>query len=156
MSVERKEPNAWVMCGIPGSGKTTLAKKLSKKQNACVISGDDISDELFGNDPGQKNWNDIWNRLVELVEENCHRNLIIDGVHASESHRAETLTLLKSYGYRSVELVVLDVALETALMQNSQRTRNVEEYVIRKMHQDLQRGSETVYSEGFSKVTFRK
>lgn len=147
-------PQAWILCGIPGSGKTTLARKLSKKHNAHVISGDDISDELFGGDPSRKSWGPIWDRLAELIEENCHRNIIIDGVHASKGYRAETATLLRSYGYRDIELVVLDVALSKALWQNTQRERQVEEWVIRAMHAELQRGLETVCAEGFLKVMF--
>jgi predicted kinase len=148
------DPKAWILCGIPGSGKTTLAKKLAKKHNAHVISGDDISDELFHSDPSGKSWGPIWDRLVELVEENCHRNIIVDGVHASRGYRAETLTLLESYGYRNIELIVIDCTLEKALRQNAQRDRNVEEWVIRAMHKELCHGLETVCTEGFTKITF--
>lgn len=147
-------PRAWILCGVPGAGKTTLAKQLAGTHNAHVISGDDISDELFGRDLGGKSWGPIWDRLVDLVEENCHRNIIIDGVHASRGYRAETATLLRSYGYRDIELVVLDVALPKALRQNAQRERNVEEWVIKAMYEHLQKDLETVCTEGFTKITF--
>ena len=148
------EPKAFVMCGVPGAGKTTWAKKLAKEQNACIISGDRIRFELYGNEANQGNWSDIWNRLVDLVSENCHRNIVVDGVHAPAAYRAETLTMLRSVGYREVQLLVLDAPLELALRQNQQRARNVPEYVIRKMYQDLQKGLGGIHGEGFSEVIF--
>lgn len=154
MIAECREPKAVVMCGIPGSGKSTYAAKLAREHNYVIVSGDDVSRELFGSDPSRKSWGPIWDRLAELIEENCHRNVIIDGVHASRSYRAETLTLLESYGYRNIELIVIDCTLEKALRQNAQRDRNVEEWVIRAMHKELCHGLETVCTEGFTKITF--
>lgn len=38
-----------IVCGLPGSGKTTLAKKISKKFGFVHISSDKIRKELYSN-----------------------------------------------------------------------------------------------------------
>jgi len=144
---------AFLLVGPPGSGKTTYAEKLSKDQNAASISGDFVRQELYGDAACQGNWGEIWARLEELVAENVGRVLIFDGTHCRADYRAETLTLLRSYGYTDIEAIVFRKPLETCLMQNANRTRNVPKHVITQKFADLERSFEGMASEGFSKIT---
>ena len=42
------KPTLYVLIGVPASGKSTIAKKLSEKHNADIFSSDDIREEWFG------------------------------------------------------------------------------------------------------------
>lgn len=147
--------NAYVMVGIPGAGKSCYAAKLAETENAVIISGDDIREELYGSREIQGNWNEIWEVIEERVSECCGMNVILDGTHARSDYRAEAITLLRSYGYENVEAVVLDVSLATALARNFQRTeRNVPDYIVKQMHEDLQRSLKSIMSEDFTRFNF--
>ena len=147
--------SAFVMVGAPGAGKSTYAEILSRLHNAVIISGDDVRKELFGSADIQGNWFAIWDRIVELVEGYADRNVILDGTHYREDYRAEAITMLRSYGYYSVEAVVVNPSLATCLARNFQRAdRNVPDYVIKEMHEKLQRSLGKIDLEDFDKIHY--
>jgi predicted kinase len=149
--------NAFVMVGAPGAGKSTHAVKLAEIEDAVVISGDDVRKELFGSAEIQGNWFAIWDRIVERVEENVDRNLILDGTHYRADYRAEAVDMLRSYGYYTVEAVVVNPSLATCLARNfRRRDRNVPDSVVRDMYEKLQKSLETIYNEDFDVVNYVK
>lgn len=145
---------AFVLCGAPGAGKTTHSLQLAKKHHAVILSGDDVRSELYGDASIQGSWDEIWSRMDELVAENCDRSIVVDGTHCRPDYRAETLTLLRSYGYDEIHAVVIDRPLEVCLRQNASRKRNVPEHVIRRMHEELARSKQGIGNEGFSSVSY--
>lgn len=152
-----REPVATVMCGVPGAGKTFHVQALkANNKHLAIINGDDIRASIFGDAAHPGNWGEIWGEIESAVADaagQC-RDVVVDGTHCRKEYREETLSLLKSFGYFQVELVVLDVSLSKALRQNSQRERKVPEYVIEQMHEDLARSLREVCAEGWAKVTF--
>lgn len=146
---------AFVMVGAPGAGKSTYAEILSRSYDAVIISGDDVREELFGSAEIQGNWFAIWDRIVELVEGYADRNLILDGTHYREDYRAEAITMLRSYGYSDVEAVVVNPSLATCLARNFQRAdRNVPDYVVKEMHEKLQKSLGKIDLEDFDKIHY--
>ena len=149
-----KKPTAYVMIGAPGAGKSTYAAKLAKLENAVVISGDKICEDLFGGKATQGEWVEIHDRIETLVAEACGKTVILDGTHYRSSYRKEAITLLQSYGYEEIEAVVLDVPLETCIMQNAARQRGVPRYVVVEMWEKLQVSLKNIYTEQFSFINF--
>src|SRR5438093_10350672 len=62
-------------CGVPGSGKTTLAKRLEAEQRAVRLTGDEWLHELYPNESGV-----ALNAQLPVVERlrwvNAHRPLV--------------------------------------------------------------------------------
>jgi predicted kinase len=146
--------NAFVMVGAPGSGKSTYAEKLAKLENAVIISGDDVRAELYGSADMLGNWGEIWERIDELVSEAGGVPVILDGTHCRKDYRAEAIALLKSHGYGRIEAVVIDSSLATCLARDFQRERHVPDYVIKEMHDNLQRSIKTIMEEDFETIHF--
>jgi predicted kinase len=146
---------AFVLVGAPGAGKTTYARKLAETENAAVISLDDVRAELFGSAEIQGEWWKIWDRVIELVEENVGRNVILDGTFYRKDYRAEAIDMLRSYGYWGVNAVVLNPSEATCLARNFQRTeRNVPDYVVKEMHEKLQTSLKNIDTEDFDDVLY--
>jgi predicted kinase len=146
---------AYVMVGAPGSGKSTYARALSKTEGAVVISGDDIRAELYGDPDIQGEWNEIQDRIVELVEENVGQPIVLDGTHYRASYRKQAVSLLRSYGYTNITAVVIDKSLEVCLTQNACRSRVVPRHVIVNMHQKLQSSLRNINDEDFERIVFQ-
>jgi predicted kinase len=145
---------AYLMVGAPGSGKSTYARTLAKTEDAVVISGDDVRAELYGDANIQGEWNEIQNRIVELIEENVGKPVVLDGTHYRASYRKEAVNLLRSYGYNNITAVVIDKSLEVCLTQNAARSRVVPRHVIVNMHQKLQSSLRGINSEDFERIHY--
>ena len=86
-----------VICGLPGTGKTFLANKLSSYVNATVLSTDKIRKELF-----EKPTYTAWERtliydVLFLLAKYLHSsgiNCILDGTFNMEKSRSEVKELL--------------------------------------------------------------
>jgi predicted kinase len=144
------------MCGIPGSGKTTYAKDLEKQANAFLVEGDAIRSKLFGDASIYGRWGEVWQEIDRLVEENAGRTLVLDGTFETTELRSEALSLLNSYGYDEVNLIVMYTSLSTALARNWTRKRKVPDYVVKEKHSRMEKDLPNVGNEGFATVTFVK
>lgn len=145
---------ARVLCGAPGSGKTTFAKKLAAQTNSFLIEGDAIRAELFGDASIYGRWIEVWSKIDELVEENVGRDLILDGTLETKDLRVEAISLLRPYGYENIEVIVFNPSLATCLSRNWSRDRNVPDYIVKEKYERMQRDLPRIEEEGFSKVTF--
>ena len=145
---------AYILCGAPGAGKSTYAAKLAERENAVVISGDDIRAELYGNEATQGQWSEIWERIEEMISECCGMDVVIDGTHCRRDYRDETIALLRSYGYDQIEAVVIDTPLDRCIMQNATRQRGVPRHVVVEMHKSLQHSLKNIYNESFNQINF--
>lgn len=143
------------MVGAPGSGKSTYARTLEKTEGAVVISGDDVRAELYDDPNIQGEWAQIQDRIVELVEENVGKPIVLDGTHYRASYRKQAVSLLRSYGYTNITAVVVDKSLDTCLAQNASRSRVVPRHVIVDMHQKLQSSLRNINEEDFERIVFQ-
>jgi predicted kinase len=145
---------AFVMVGAPGAGKSTLATQIGKEENAVVISGDEVRTELYGNAAVQGKWEEIHDRIEEMVSDSCGVPVVLDGTHYLASYRREALTLLRSYGYDDIEAVVVNPPLEDCIFRNANRHRGVARHVVMGMHDKLQKSLSHINTEGFTRVSY--
>ena len=150
------EMNAYILVGSPGSGKSHYAGELVLRENATIISGDSVREELYGDASIQGDWVRIHDRIESYISECTGLGLtvVLDGTHWKKSYRAEAITLLQSYGYTHIEAVVCNPPLETCLERNRRRSRNVPEHVLKRMYEGLQQSLKSILDEPFAKVTF--
>lgn len=123
-----------MMVGLPGSGKSTVAKELSNKEDAVLHSSDDLREELFGDADNQDNNELIFQELHGRVSRDLQkgRSVVYDATNASYKKRKAFLEGLKMECYKECYMVA--APYEKCLRQNSRRSRKVPEKVIEKMY----------------------
>ncbi|MDY6951405.1 MAG: AAA family ATPase [Thermodesulfobacteriota bacterium] len=107
-AVQFTRPTLWVICGMPASGKSTIAQNLAESLDIKVFSSDRVRKALFGLQPQEqidlpfeagiysKEASSLtYGKLLLQAQEELHkgRSVILDATYASRHHRSEVLRL---------------------------------------------------------------
>lgn len=135
---EKKRPRVFVMCGIPGSGKSTwLIKQMQPKTDVC-ISRDNIrfcllkeGEDYFAHENDVKEI--FYNVIADDTSSSKWENIYIDATHLNPKARNQTLWNISEYC--SVIAVSFEVPVNVAIERNAKRSGRalVPENVIRNM-----------------------
>lgn len=121
----------YIMVGLPGSGKSTKAKEISKETGAVIISLDGLREEIAGS---QKNWHEnpdifnnamsrsianIQNAMVEWHLKNGE-SVIVDNMNLKSRYVAFFQELSKKYG-TNIEFVKMKCDWATLKERNQSR-----------------------------------
>ena len=125
----KNKKKMYVMCGIPGSGKSTWAlEHMSKmKGNVAYISRDIIRFSILNDEDDYFSKEDeVFVNFIKTIRdkiETCD-SIIVDATHVTPGSRRKLFLNLGASTLEKVEviMIVIKVDLETALSQNSNRT----------------------------------
>jgi len=107
-AVQFTRPTLWVVCGMPGSGKSTISKELSRVFGIKAIQSDVIRKELFGkrpDDPSDMPFEAgmysksasrlTYGRLLLLAQEEIEkgRSVILDATYSKQYDRIEAMRM---------------------------------------------------------------
>lgn len=128
----------YLMCGLPGSGKSTFLKnRIKNKETSAIISRDEIrfalvkpEEEYFSHE--KEVYTELWKRINEALI--TKKNVFVD--QTSLTPRARKWFLSHVHNYDNANLIWIDEDLNTCLERNELRkgTRSyVPRGVIRRM-----------------------
>ena len=140
-----------LMCGVPASGKSTIAKKLSIcLNNTPIVSMDDIREMLFGTRKCQKEgylvYNLAVNRIIRLFNETDI--IIFDATNRTAKARKQVIQDIQDCVDCCVYCVFLNTPLDVALDRNLNRDESIQvpPAVIHRMYNTLQPPTNEEYS----------
>lgn len=142
-----------LMCGIPGSGKSTYAKKYMKESNSYYISRDNIRFEMIKDEESYfSHENEVFDTFVSLTNKFLKegKNVIADATFINKASRKKFLT--KVIQPSSLDIIVLNTPLNVCLERNAARTGRelVPEKAIKNMYYNCETPTK---EEGFDKIT---
>ena len=128
-AVKFTRPTLWVVCGMPGSGKSSISKELSRMFGIKTLNSDVIRKELFGMKPGDPS--DLpfeegiyskgatgltYGKLLLLAQEEIEKgnSVILDATYGSEHHRVEALRMARD---KDVNIVFVECVLKEKLLK---------------------------------------
>lgn len=140
-----------MLVGVPGSGKTTLSKRIVAK-GFHYMNADSIRLELYGDEKTQGDPAAVFEIFFQKLEKAMAEKLsiIIDNTNLNPKHRKQILDRAATfaYQYEDIQLWLLDVPLATCLERNRKRERAVEEDIVTNMYHELYKNGRPKRTEG--------
>lgn len=144
-----------MMVGIPASGKSTYAKKISKETGAVLLSSDSLREELTGDAgdvatvPHKEIFRILQKRAEELIKKD--QDIIWDATNINSFFRRRDINKWKGKGIKIIG-VYCSIPKEDAINRNKNRERMVPEEVIERMHKNLFEGPIDTEKDFFDEV----
>ncbi len=140
-----------MLVGLPGSGKSTFAKRLAKEQDAMILSSDEIREELFQDMSHQED-----NQLIfETMNERANslladgKKVIYDATNVGRKKRRHLIQYVIKADKKIAYYV--NEHISTTKSRNEERDRKVGEHVIERMYKSLQ---VPILNEGWHEIRF--
>lgn len=167
----------YMMCGIPGSGKTTRAfdikKSLEASGDKCYFLSSDYIREFFLRDVKDQRYNRAifstmryWldsilyhckisdNQMVDKDDPNLKVHIILDATFIKKEYRKQMIDVVKKHHMeKQINCQFMDTSLSECMRRNKARNRVVPEKVLCRMYADLE---EPKSGEGFEVVITTK
>lgn len=141
----------FVMCGIPGSGKSTWAKQFLS--HAEYVSRDEIRFSLVKEDEEYFSKEDeVFETFIKTISNHLMngKDVVADATHINEGSRRKLLKEIS--GADEVAAVVLDIPYVIALERNEQR-KDTRAYVPRGVIRRMwSQSSFPTFDEGFNEI----
>ena len=143
-------PTLIILCGIPGSGKSTYAKNyLERNSNTIHLSSDAIRKELYGDENIQGNPGDIFTLMQKRAIEalNNGRDVIYDATNVTRKDRAGIIAACPKFA--KIECHIIWAPIEICIKRDADRNRTVGKEIIDRM---LKRFQAPYYDEGIDGI----
>ena len=107
----------YVLCGIPGSGKTTTSKRIASECNAKVYHYDEFKKDFIGSDIKRTH-----KRLYECIVSDIllGNDVVLDDLHTKLICRKDLLSAIQDAPCKKV-LIVMTTPFDECIIRNSQR-----------------------------------
>lgn len=129
----------YLLCGAPGSGKTTLSKQLAEQNNAVIISFDELQCVRYS---------ELIPPLLKALSNNS--NIIIDSVFDQVVQRKEILNAIKNISCKKI-LIYMTTPLEECLNRNKNRKKQLPDFVVESFYQRMQ---SPALDEGWDEILY--
>ena len=143
-------PSLIILCGIPGSGKSTYAQNYIKQNpNAVHLSSDATRKELYGDESVQGNPGDVFSLMQKRAIEalNNGRSVIYDATNITRKDRQGIISVCPKFA--KIECHIIWAPIEECIERDFKRERTVGKEVIDRM---LKRFQAPYYDEGMSEI----
>ena len=141
------KPKLYVMIGVSGSGKSTIAKDMGNKHNYRVISTDAIRKELFGSEEVQEKGDLVFQTAYLRIAQSLisGTSVIFDATNTTHRARKELKKKIKvDWNNVTLTAIVVETPLTIAIERNSKRDRVVPTEVIERQQKQLDKDKKKI------------
>jgi predicted kinase len=133
--MEDTKETLYMICGIPGSGKSTLSNQLRfENHDAVYICPDEIRKELTGNMIDQTKNNQVFGIVFKRLKDAMidGKTIIYDATNYNRKNRSGILDIAKQFNY-NVVVYEMSTPHDVSRERNKKRDRVVPDFVLDKM-----------------------
>ncbi|MBR5795759.1 MAG: ATP-binding protein [Erysipelotrichaceae bacterium] len=138
----------YVMCGIAGSGKSTLSKQLAKQHKAKLLCFDDMPESRISSKSRQAH-EEIWRNVAEEVK---MQDVVFDDLNTTIFFRRKLMEQLSQVDCKKI-LYVMTTPLEECLKRNANRQgiARLPDFVINGLYSQYERPT---LDEGWDEIIY--
>ena len=128
------KPTLWVMCGLSGSGKSTIATQIANENsNTVIVSSDAIREELTGNYEDQEHNEEVFKIFHDRIRKNLEnkKNVIADATNLTMKSRRAIMMKVNGLEVHKV-CVIIPKPFEQCKIDNKNREHPVPNEVLDK------------------------
>lgn len=134
--IRMKRKKVWILSGVPGSGKTTWARKQIQNYGGVHCSRDEVRFSLLkDNEDYFAHEDEVWDLWIKSIIDAINNpevtDIYVDATHLNEKSREKVLKLLPIDKEKEVVTVIFNISLEKCLENNEKRKNQGRAYVPR-------------------------
>lgn len=120
-----------IMCGLSASGKSTIAKELAIKHNACIVSSDSIREEICRDVADQSKNEEVFKIFHKRIREylNKEQNVIADATNITMKSRRAIIENVRKLDVEKI-CYIIPKKFKDCIRDNRNRKHPVPEEVI--------------------------
>ncbi len=134
------KPTMWIMCGLSGSGKSTIATQIANENpNTIIVSSDAIREELTGNYEDQEHNEEVFKIFHDRIRKNLEnkKNVIADATNITMKSRRAIMMKVHGLNIRKV-CIIIPKPFEQCKEDNLHREHPVPDFVLDKQIRKFQ------------------
>lgn len=146
----------YVMIGPSGAGKSTFAKGFAARNNAEIVSTDEIRKMMFGSEEIQRHGDKVFEVAYMNIRAhlNHRRNVVFDATNTTNKGRMDLFCAIRDcHECKQIIAVLCTPPLDVCLARNQLRERKVPKRVILRQYQQLMEEGELIPLQ-FDQVIF--
>lgn len=148
ISIKSPLPKVLIMCGLPNSGKSKLAKMIAKSTGATILSSGEYRSKMFprsnySQKESEKVFESIRKDATELIESGL--SVIFDATNLETKNRKTYIRIAKKY-QAEVGCIYVESSFDESKEDNPE---NVDESILLRMSKNIHVPS---YCEGLAKI----
>lgn len=149
------KPTMWVLVGLSGSGKSTIATQIANENpNTVIVSSDAIREELTGNYEDQEHNEEVFKIFHDRIRKNLEnkKNVIADATNLTMKSRRAIMMKVNGLNVRKV-CVIIPKPFKQCKKDNLHREHPVPDFVLDKQ---IRKYQIPFYEEGFDEIIIHK
>lgn len=134
------KPTLYIMCGLSGSGKSTIATQIANENpNTVIVSSDEIREELTGNYENQEHNEEVFKIFHHRIRKNLEnkKNVIADATNLTMKSRRAIIMKVHDSNVRKI-CVIIPKPFERCKEDNLHREHPVPGFVLDKQIRKFQ------------------
>lgn len=148
------KPRMFLVCGMPGSGKTHFAKKFATQNHIKYLNVDDFYAKVNGDETNRDNKFDVWIEFFKAIHEAelAGEDVVVETMALTQFNRKELTAWFPTFEHH---MIYIDATLFSCYQAVQIRARKINKDTMDKYYSKLESPQKSELSDWTSIITIK-